>query len=318
MSTQLGMIDRVDQPTGPAAPIVGRRGRFWTRSRTEALTGWLLVGPVMLYYAIMGLIPLGAVVVLSFVRWTGFSGSPEWVWFHNYQILWRFPLYQAVFLHTLYIGGFILIATLIVAFSISLLLNANIRGRGVYRTIWYLPAVVSFAITSQMWNAFLDPTDGLFNTILRWAHQPAIEWQLSAFWMTFWVIILTTWKGVGGTMIIFLAGLQGIDPTLYEAGRIDGASRLALLRYITLPSLRPVTVFAIISGMLGSMQIFEPVQLLTQGGPFDSTTVVVYRIYEDAFHDNEFGIASATSVVFALLCLAFTVFQLNVVGRRAD
>lgn len=313
-----GVIGQTGRSIIPAAPPVGQQGRFWTRARREGLTGWLLVGPVMVYYAVMGLIPMGAVVVLSFVRWTGFSGSPEWVWLHNYQLLWDFPLYRDVFVHTLYIGGSILLASLAISFFIALLLNAKIRGRGIYRTIWYLPAVVSFAITSQMWNAFLDPTNGLFNTILRWAGQPAINWQLSAFWMTFWIIVLSTWKGVGGTMIIFLAGLQGIDPTLYEAGKIDGANRLALLRYVTLPSLRPVTVFAVISGMLGAIQIFEPVQLLTRGGPFDSTTVVVYSIYKNAFLNSSFGLASAMSVVFALLCLAFTVFQLTVVGRRTD
>src|SRR5579859_8038316 len=105
MSTQNGLIGQAGKPSVPVAPLVGRQGRFWTRGRKEGLTGWLLVGPVMVYYAIMGLIPMGAVVILSFVRWTGFSGTPEWVWLHNYQLLWNFSLYRDVFLHTLYIGG---------------------------------------------------------------------------------------------------------------------------------------------------------------------------------------------------------------------
>jgi len=300
-----------------AAVPLGRR-RSWSGARREALIGWLIVGPVMLYYAIFNLVPIAAVVALSFVRWTGFSGSPEWVGLHNYELLWRFPAYLQTFWHTLYIGGFIIVTQIAVGFVIALLLNANVRGRGVYRTIWYLPTIVTFAIVTQMFGAFLDPTSGAFNAILRWAGQPAVDWSLSAFWMIFWVIVLSAWKGVGAIMIIFLAGLQSIDPTLYEAGRIDGAGRLGLLRYITLPALRPVTVFVVISGALGSMQIFEPVQLLSKGGPFDATTVVVYRIYEDAFQNNTYGVACATSVVFALLAMGFTAVQLRTLGHRID
>ncbi len=316
MSTQSGGSGRVGQPALPAAPLVGRRGRFWNKHRREGLTGWLLVGPVMLYYAVLGVIPLGAVLVLSFVRWNGFSGQPKWVGLKNFQTLWRFPQYREALWHTIYIGGLILTASVLVGFAIALLLNANVRGRGIYRTIWYLPTIVSFAIIAQMWNAFLDPTTGVFNSILRWLHLPAIEWALSSFWMVVWIVVMTTWKGVGGTMIIFLAGLQGIDPTLYEAARIDGAGRLALLRYVTLPSLRPITVFVLVTGALGAMQIFEPVYLLSKGGPFDATTVIIYRIYEDAFQDNQFGVACATSVVFALMCMSFTVVQLRAFGSR--
>lgn len=272
----------------------------------------------MLYYAVFGLVPLVAVVVLSFVRWNGFAGSPQWVGFHNYHTLWRFSAYREMLWHTVYIGAFILAATVIGGFSIALLLNANVRGRGIYRTIWYLPTVVSFAIVAQMFNAFLDPTSGVFDSVLRWAHQPPVFWPLNSGWMVFWVVVMTTWKGVGATMILFLAGLQGIDPTLYEAARVDGAGRLGLLRHITLPSIRPVAVFVVISGALGSLQIFEPIFLVTKGGPFDSTTVVVYRIYEDAFQNNQYGVACATSVVFALICMCFTLFQLRVLGRGID
>jgi ABC-type sugar transport system permease subunit len=270
----------------------------------------------MLYYFVLGLVPLGAVVALSFVRWNGFSGGPQWAGLRNFEILWRFPQYRDALWHTIYIGGLILIASIIVGFAIALLLNTNVRGRGIYRTIWYLPTIVSFAIIAQMWNAFLDPATGVFNSILRWFGQPQINWALSTFWMVVWIVVMSTWKGVGGTMIIFLAGLQGIDPTLYEAARIDGAGRLALLRYVTLPSLRPITVFVVVTGALGAMQIFEPVYLLSKGGPFDATTVIIYRIYEDAFQNNQYGVACAMSVVFALLCMSFTVFQLRAFGSR--
>ncbi len=316
MSLSTGLIDSIDQAA--AAPSRARR-RLWPRTgrRREAVIGWLLIGPIMLYWFIFGFIPLVSVVVLSFVHWDGFS-DPRWVGFHNYQTLWRFPLYRDALWHTLLIGGLVLVTGITVAFGIALLLNAKIRFRGFYRTVWYLPTIVSFAIVAQMWNVFVDPINGVFDNVLRVLRQPPILWSLSSFWMIVQVVILTTWKGVGSTMIIFLAGLQGIDQTLYEAGRIDGAGRWPLFRYITLPSLRPIGIFVVITGALGAIQIFEPIYLFSKGGPFESTTVLIYRIYEDAFLDNQFGLACATSVIFALLGLTFTVFQLRFFGKQID
>ena len=317
MSVPAGLLDTVDRPAAPAAPA-GRRGRISRRMWREWLTGWLLIGPIMLYWLVFGGIPLLAVFALAFVRWNGFVGTPSWVGWHNFQTLWRFPLYRDAFWHTLLIGGSVLIVGVVVGFAIALLLNTNVRGRGIYRTVWYLPTVVAFAITSQMWNSFIDPTQGVFDNVLRWLHRPPVIWSLSSAWMIAQVVTLATWKGVGGTMIIFLAGLQGIDPTLYEAARIDGASRLALLRHITLPSLRPISVFVFITGGLAALQIFEPIYLFTKGGPFGSTTVIIYRIYQDAFQDNQYGLACATSVVFAVFCMGFTVFLLRFFGSQLD
>jgi len=318
MSRPAGVIEATDRPAAPAVPIAGRRGRISRRTRREWLTGWLLIGPIMLYWLIFNGIPLVSVFVLAFVRWSGFVGTPSWVGWHNFQTLWRFPSYRDTFWHTLLIGGSVLIVGILVGFAIALLLNSNVRGRGIYRTIWYLPTVVAFAITSQMWNSFIDPTQGLFDSVLRWARQPPVIWSLSSAWMIAQVVALATWKGVGSTMIIFLAGLQGIDTALYEAARLDGAGRLALLRHITLPSLRPITVFVAITGGLAALQIFEPIYLFTKGGPFGSTTVAVYRIYQDAFQDNQYGLACATSVVFALFCMGFTVFLLRFFGNQLD
>lgn len=319
MNVRQGRIRPQAPRTASSAPRVGRWRRFWARKQhREALTGWLLVGPIMLYWIIFQFIPLAAVFVLSFVRWSGFFGTPEWVGFRNYLTLWRFPLYRDAVGHTILIAALILVVTVGVALAIALLLNTAVRGRGVYRAIWYLPTVVSFAIISQMFLSFLDPVSGVFDVVVHWLHQPPIIWQLNTAWMIFWIVVIATWHGIGTSMIIFLAGLQGIDRTLYEAGRMDGAGRAALFRHITLPSLRPITVFVAITAGLGALQIFEPVYLVSQGGPFGSTTVIIYRIYEDAFQDNQFGLASAMSVVFFLMSLAFTAFNWRLFGRRAD
>lgn len=297
---------------------LARRVGFWTPRRREGLAGWLLIGPSMVYTAIFGLAPLVAVFVLAFTRWNGFVGSPGWVGLSNFRVLWRFSLYREALWHTAVIGGVTLALTSSIGLAMALLLNMRVPGAGVYRTLWYLPTVVSLAIIARMWGAFIDPTTGAFDNLLRVVGKPPVIWSLSTAWMTLHLAVMTTWKGVGNTMVIFLAALQRIDPALYEAARLDGSGRLALFRHITLPSLRPFVAFVLIVGTLGALHIFEPVILLTQGGPFGSTTVIVYRIYEDAFQDNQYGVACATSVIFALLCLGCTMLLLRLFRQPVD
>ncbi len=291
-----------------------RRG-FWTRGRREGLTGWLLVGPMMLYYGIMGLVPIGAVVAISFTKWNGIQGSPVWVGLKNYRYIWNYQ--QSVFTTTFVIAALLMALGIPLAFVLALLLNTKVRGRGVYRTLFYLPVVVSQAIVVQMFSSFLDPTNGIFDRIVTSAGHSPIYWSLSGFWMTFWIVVMTTWQGVGNSMILFLAGLQGIDVSLYEAARIDGAGNLTIFYRMTLPLLRPVTTFVLITSAVWDLQILIPVQLLTQGGPLGATNVVVWSIYKDAFLNSRFGNACATSVVLALICMVLTVISLRTVGRSA-
>lgn len=292
--------------------------RFWTPRRREGAAGWLLIGPSMLYTAIFGLAPLIAVFVLAFTRWNGFVGRPAWVGLRNFRTIARFALYRQAFWHTAVIGGAALTLTLSLGLAMAVALNTRVPGAAIYRTIWYLPTVVSMAIVARMWDAFIDPATGTFDAVLRALGGPTVIWSLSATWMTLHLAVLATWKGVGNTMVIFLAGLQRIDPALYEAARLDGSGRIALFRHVTLPQLRPFVAFVLITGTLGALHIFEPVLLLTQGGPFDATTVVVYQIYQDAFRDNQYGVACATSVIFALLCLGCTAALLRLFRRAID
>lgn len=301
-----------------AGSVPSRRRPFLTPSRRMALTGLALIGPIMLYWLIFTAAPLVAVIVLSFYRWNGYASHPAWVGGENYRTLWRLPLYLQTLWHTIIIAALVLVAGILVAFAVALLLNTKVKARGVYRTVWYLPTIVSFAIIAQLWNSFIDPTNGLFDNILKTLGLHPIIWSLSTFWMIIQVILLTTWKGVGATMIIFLAGLQGIDPSLYEAAHMDGAGALQRFRHVTIPSLRPILIFVAITGGLGAMRIFEPIYLLTKGGPYNSTTVIIYRIYEDAFQDNTYGTASALAVVFMFICLGFTFFQLRFFSKQID
>jgi ABC-type sugar transport system permease subunit len=142
-----------------------------------------------------------------------------------------------------------------------------------------------------------------------------IIFQQSAIWMSFWLILITVWKGVGGTVIIYLAGLQGIDPTLYEAARVDGASKFRLVWHITLPSIRPITMYITIVGIIASFQIFEPVNLITHGGPTGQTNIILYRIYQDAFQNFSMGMASASSVMVLVVSMLFTIFQYRISQR---
>jgi len=175
--------------------------------------------------------------------------------------------------------------------------------------------LTSAAVTAQVAFAFISPYDGVLNEILKLFGQPIVVWTINASWMRAFIIVYSIWRGVGGPVVLFLAALQGIHREVYEAAMVDGANGAQMLLYITLPLLRPMIIFVLVTGMIGSFQIFEAVLLMSKGGPANKTNVMLLQIYNDAFVNTNMGLASAGSVIMAILLLGFSITNMRIMSR---
>jgi len=269
---------------------------------------------------ILGLIlfSAGAVTVsffMSFTQWDVIS-SPEWVWLDNYVNLWHSDLFWEVFGNTLY---FILLAvplSLVFSLALALVANTGLRGITFFRTAYFLPVVSSMIAVALVWSWIFNPEYGLLNYLLRLlfgVRGPA--WLDSTAWALPAMVIVTVWKGLGYSMVIFLAGLQSIPQDLYHAATIDGAGVWKRFRHITLPMLSPTTFFVLVITLINSFQVFEQTYVLTKGGPANSTLTMSYYIYQNAFQFFQMGKAAALSYLLFAVIFAVTLIQFRIQKR---
>ncbi len=304
-----------------AAPALGARDdagptsfsgrlRVWRWKYRQAWTAYLILAPIVLYLFVFTWIPILIMAALSVTEWNIVQWPPTFVGLENYVEIFTDPYYQKVIRTTVTFALVVLVLELVVGFGIAMLLNQQLRGRAMFRTIWYLPVVISGAVLAQTLAVFLYPAKfGALNSILDLFGQPPVIWTRSEFWMPFWVIMFSFWRGVGTVVIFFLAGLQSIDGTLYEAAQVDGANRWKLFRHITIPQLAPVTLFVFMTSLVRSLQIWEAPLVLTYGGPNQSTRTMVYSMYSDAFGNLQMGMAAAESIL--MLVTLMTLSGLN-------
>lgn len=271
----------------------------------------MLLFPIFLYFFIFNAFPIAFGVSMSFFHWVGVSSKPVFAGLANFVRFFQDPFYLKTLWNALYIGVIIMGINTVLGLGGALLLNAPIKGRTLIRSIWFAPAITSAVATSQIFLMFIDPSAGIANSVLEALGITPIAWGYSTFWMVFWIVVYSCWKGVGGTMILWLAGLQTIDPGLYEAADIDGANGWRKFLHITLPSLTGIIVYVLITGFIGVLQIFEPVLFISQAGPFGSTDVIVHRIFRDFYGDFNFGMAGAGSLVLTIIILVFSLFTLR-------
>jgi multiple sugar transport system permease protein/alpha-1,4-digalacturonate transport system permease protein len=192
------------------------------------------------------------------------------------------------------------------------------RGVAFFRTVAFFPYLTSIVALAQVWNLLFSPSFGPINELLRWigvSHPPG--WTTSANWSMPAVIIVGTWREMGYYMLLFLAGLQTIPAQLYEAATVDGATAWQRFRNVTLPGLRPTTFFVTVVLTIGSFKVFDLILVMTNGGPGQSTLVLSQYIYHKAFEENQFGYASAISIVLFAICVVVTVVQYLVNRQRS-
>ena len=205
----------------------------------------------------------------------------------------------------------------LLGFLLSLLIYQPRRWTGVLRTIILLPVVTSMVVVTSILALMMHPSNGLINSMLIMAGLPAQGFLTDPRQALFSIVLITVWKNVGMTMLFFLAGLMAISPTLYEAAEIDGATALQKHWHVTIPMLKNTFIFVLITTTIRSFQVFGPILMTTNGGPLNSTRVVVMEIYENAFVFNQLGYASTQSVLLALLLIVISLLQSKLSGRKS-
>ena len=284
------------------------------RTRREAWEGYLSVSPWVIGFLLFSLAPIVASIYFSFTEWS-ITRSPTWVGFHNYvRMFTKDQLFWQALKVTSYFVVLSLPLKLVFGLGLSLLLNLKVPGMNVYRTIFYIPAVISGVAVSLMWMWLLHPDTGVINTLLEMIGIKGPSWFWDPQWALPSVALMSIWS-VGGSAVIYLAGLQNIPPHLYEAAEIDGAGTWHRFWKITLPLLTPTLLFQLIVEMIGAFKVFTQAYVITQGGPLKATYFYLFYFYEEAFQNFNMGYASALALVLMAIILIVTII-LNYTSSR--
>jgi multiple sugar transport system permease protein len=267
--------------------------------------GYAFISPWLFGFLIFSAFPFLSSVYLSFTRYNIVT-PPVWVGLANYRtLLSGDPLFWKSLGVTFRYAVAAVPLSIIAGVALALMLNLKLRGIGLYRTIFYLPSVVPSVATSVVFLWILNPEIGVINRLLRLVGITGPAWLESATWAPWSLVLMSLWT-VGGSMIIYLAGLKDIPAHLYEASTIDGASAWQRLRHITLPMLSPVIFFNLIMGVIGVFQYFTQAYIMTQGGPEDSTRFYALYLFERAWRYLDMGYASAMAWVLFLVIMSVT------------
>ncbi|MBU5670499.1 carbohydrate ABC transporter permease [Paenibacillus brevis] len=277
---------------------------------------YLFILPALVPYVIFWLAPMVYVVYLSFVDWDFMNPVKTFVGWENYsRLLTDAKFYQALTTTCLFALGNVL-PSLVGGLFLALLLNRKLRGMAFFRTVIFLPWVTPTVAVSIVWSWIYEPRVGLANAILGWFGAGGLEWTKSPDTALISILIVTIWKGLGWTMMFYLVALQNIPESLHEAAMIEGANRRQRLMHITLPLISPTTFFLFLITTIDSIQAYDQINVLTQGGPSGSTRTLLYLFYESAFERFEIGEASAVAIVLILLLAMISLVSLYVSRRR--
>ena len=285
--------------------------------RRETLTAWGFLAPSALHLLIFTAGPLAFTLWVSLHDWDLLRVDRPFVGLGNYLELGRDPLFWKALANTALYALYVPVS-MALALGAALILDQPLRGMKALRAIVFLPTVVSFVAIAVVWQWIFNVDYGLLNYLLRVVHLPGVDWLGNPKTALIAVMIVSAWVQLGYQMVIYLAGLQGIPAHLQEAATLDGATPWARFRYITLPLLRPVTVYLFVTGIIWSFQVFTLVYVMTEGGPVHATDVLVYRIYQNAWEFRRMGYASAMSWVLFAILLGLTLLQWRVLNRKGD
>lgn len=286
------------------ATTINSRPRSGMR-RSQQRWGWFFALPAVLGFLVFTLGPMLASAVIGLTDWT-IGATPHFVGVDNYVAIAHDSLFWKSLRVTAYYAVLAVPGGLLVAFVTAALLNQAGRGRSLFRTLFYLPVLVPPVSSAVLWLWLFNPDSGLLNEILGALGLPRLLWVYGESTAMPSVALMAVW-GFGNMTLVFLAGLQGVSRELYEAAECDGAGPLQRLRHITLPSISPVILFNLITGMIAAVQVFDAAYVMTQGGPNNATLVYVYYLYSKAFGQSQLGYASALAWILFLLILVVTV-----------
>ena len=281
----------------------------------DNIAAWLFLAPALLLLSIFLFFPIVYVIYLSFTTGSFTVEGIKGIGWRNYQRLFTDADFWQVMGNTAYFTIATVIPTIIIPLGLAVLLNRYFVWRGFLRAAYFLPSITSLVAVGLAFR-WLFQTDGpINNLLLRWGLEP-ISWLSSTFWAMPVLILLSSWKQLGFNLVVFLAGLQVIPQSRYEAAELDGANDLAKFWYITIPGLKPTLIFAILTTAIFTLRSFEQVYIITGGGPLNSTNLLVYYIYEQAFSRFEFGYAAAAATILLIIASVLVYFYLRVWSEK--
>ncbi|MEU3067724.1 sugar ABC transporter permease [Streptomyces sp. NPDC006906] len=297
-------------PPGDARPA-GRGPREPLRRKIadQATAYGFLVGG-LLCFILFSWYPAMRSVIIAFQKYTPGS-DPQWVGTANFTRVFQDPEFTAAWRNTLTFTVLALVIGFAIPFVIALVLNELRHAKAFFRVVVYLPVMIPPVVSALLWKWFYDPGAGLANEVLGFLHLPTSNWTNGADTALVSLVIVATWANMGGTVLIYLAALQGIPGELYEAAELDGASVLQRVLHVTIPQTRFIILMLMLLQVIATMQVFTEPFVITGGGPENSTVTVLYLIYKYAFLYNDFGGASALSVMLLLVLSAFSALYLQ-------
>ncbi|MCS7175285.1 carbohydrate ABC transporter permease [Pseudothermotoga sp.] len=280
------------------------------------LVGYIFLAPALIHLLWWAAGPVAFSFYLAFHRWNVIDPAKPFVGFENFKELFQDKLFWNAMKNTVIFSLQVPISMLLSLF-LAIAVNRQTKSMALLRTVYYLPAVTAGVSTTIVWRWILNKEFGILNYVLGFFGIPKIPWLTSPNTALIAIMLMTIWQSLGSQMIIFLAGLQSIPQAFYEAASIDGANAFQKFRFITIPLLKPTTVFVLVTSVIGSFQVFTPIYVLTQGGPLRSTDVVFYHIWESAWIELKMGYAAAQSWMLFLVLLVLTYVEFKLFGKES-
>jgi multiple sugar transport system permease protein len=295
----------------PEAELAGNRERRGDFGRHQAWLGLLFVLPVMILFILFVVLPAISAFFLSFTEYDILT-SPQWIGLDNYRRQLEDSIFHRSIRNILVYAAIYVPVSIGLSLLLALALNRKRPGMTFFRAVYYLPVVTSPVASATIWTWLLNKDFGAVNQLLGYVGIQGPAWLSSSDTALYSIILVTLWGGLGGTMVIYLAGLQGVPGDIVEAARLDGANPFQVFRDVTWPMLRTTTLFVVTVTLIGAFQLFDQAYVMTQGGPGYATYTPVYSIYQSGFTRLQMGYASSQAFVLFLVILAVTVIQLRI------
>lgn len=289
--------------------------RISSNARHQERMAYVFIAAPLLLFLIFTCYPVFRAFYLSFTRFDILT-SPQWIGLANYKRLMDDELFFITLKNVLFYVAMYVPVMIVLSLSVAMALN-SIRRSTPFRVIYYMPGLTSSIGAATVWMWLLNPEYGVVNQILAYVGIPGPSWLANSSTALPSIVIVTVWQGLGGNMVIYLAGLQGVPNYLYESARLDGAGKWSIFRYITWPALKPTTFFVFTMSMIGAFQLFDQAFAMTQGGPGNATKTPVYLIYTSGFNELQMGYASTMAFVLFLIILTISLINMKINGESS-
>lgn len=295
--------------TGIPAEAAVRKQK--TEKAFQKVLPYLMLAPALIFILIFKIYPMISVSVGSFFRDDSFT-------FRTYEILFKDKTFWNSLWVTLKMNIVIIPLQVLISLFLALLVNNTVKGIGVFRSIYYLPVTMAISVASVTWSLMMNVNNGVFNSILSIfgiESQGFFTDPKQALWC---IIIMASWKGCGMWMMYLLAGLKGVDTAIYESARLDGAGYFTTLTKITLPLIKRTMLFVVVANTTSNMLLFAPSKLITEGGPRNSTNVLMYEVYKSAFRNGNMSRAGAITAILLMIIMITVICQFKMMNAKED